>query len=83
MSLARGWGGVCSFRERGAGWGRGGGEREMFRGNVLSFSRSSDSLMLNVVGLLYRVTVPALFQTLGRIWRGHRSKKANLAGGTK
>ena len=52
-------------------------------GNVLSFSRSSDSLMLNVVGLLYRVTVPALFQTLGRIWRGHRSKKANLAGGTK
>ena len=81
MSLARGWGGVCSFRERGAGWGRGG--RGMFRGNVLSFSRSSDSLMLNVVGLLYRVTVPALFQTLGRIWRGHRSKKANLAGGTK
>ena len=55
----------------------------MFKGNVLSFSRSSDSLMLNVVGLLYRVTVPALFQTLGRIWRGHLSKKANLAGGTK
>ena len=82
MSLARGWGGVCSFRERGAGWGRGGG-RGMFRGNVLSFSRSSDSLMLNVVGLLYRVTVPALFQTLGRIWRGHLSKKAKLAGGTK
>ena len=59
------------------------GGRGMFKGNVLSFSRSSDSLMLNVVGLLYRVTVPALFQILGRIWRGHLSKKANLAGGTK
>ena len=77
---------VCALLERGVlggGGGEGGGERGMFKGNVLSFSRSSDSLMLNVVGLLYRVTVPALFQTLGRIWRGHRSKKANLAGGTK
>ena len=76
---------VCALLERGVlgGGGGGGGGRGMFRGNVLSFSRSSDSLMLNVVGLLYRVTVPALFQTLGRIWRGHLSKKANLAGGTK
>ena len=79
--MASGWGGGCSL-ERGV-LGGGGGGRGMFRGNVLSFSRSSDSLMLNVVGLLYRVTVPALFQTLGRIWRGHLSKKAKLAGGTK
>ena len=60
-----------------------GGGRGMFRGNVLSFSRSSVRLILNVVGLSYRVTIPALFQTLGRVWRGLRSKKAKLAGGTK
>ena len=35
-----------------------GGGKGMFKGNVLSLSRSSDSLMLNVIGLLYRVTVP-------------------------
>ena len=60
-----------------------GGGRGMFKCNGLSFNRSSVRLILNVMGLSCKVTVPAVFQTLGRVWRGLLSKKANLAGGTK
>ena len=49
--------------------GGGGGGRGMFKGNVLSFSRSSDSLMLNVVGLLYSIVL--LFLHYSRLGEGY------------
>ena len=76
--MVTGWGGVCSadggavlglFRGEGVGWGGwgGGGGRGMFKCNGLSFHRSSVRLILNVMGLSCKVTVPAVFQTLGRV----------------